>query len=111
MQQDAHQGWEMAQEIIFLPDGGPREIKQDGAHNAQDDHQQRAKHSIHERRADPPKDPKVIESASEERRCAHPHRDNRYSSRKLEKTSSELRPARPPTPGPLLNHTAMRECC
>lgn len=38
----------MAQEIILLPDVRPRQVKEDGAHNAQANHQQRAKQSIHE---------------------------------------------------------------
>jgi hypothetical protein len=50
----------MAKKIILLPDRGPGEIEQDGAHYAQDDHQQRAKQSIHERWVDPASGPETL---------------------------------------------------
>ena len=47
MQQDAHQGRKVTEKIVLFPNGGPREVKQDCAHNTEDNHQERAKHSIH----------------------------------------------------------------
>src|ERR1700741_5227990 len=47
MQQNAHQRREMAQKIVLLPNAGPWEIEEDSAHDAANNHQQRAYDSIH----------------------------------------------------------------
>src|SRR5260370_17546284 len=49
----------MAEEVMLFADRSPRQIEQDCAHDAQDDHQHSAEHSIHEWRVGPASGPKT----------------------------------------------------
>jgi len=47
VKQNSHQRGEVREEIVLLPDAGPREVKQDRAHHAAEHYEYRAQKPIH----------------------------------------------------------------